>query len=831
MTRNPAPVRSLRARLGALRRRIHALFLLQGLGRLLAAVVGLLAATFLADWLLDLPLGVRRFIRLGLLDRPEGQGTIAWLVVLALALLLAIWATRSRLSAAPLLAFLAGGLAGVAVWLAWRFLRPIGVRYSDEDLALSVERRYRALDDRLAAALDFDRELAHPSRGESAAMMERVIDEAAEDARKLEFAHAVSARRALWWVAAAAVSLLVAAGVTLAMADTVGLWARRSLLLEDAAWPRSTTVLAVDLDADGKVRPHDPTVAYEVAVGRPLLVRARIEGRIPDEVVLVDQVEGARSIPRRLFEVPDRPGLFAVEIRDVRQGFAFVLHAGDDTDDRPVYRVETVVPPRLLGIQAMLTFPAYLHREPEVVQGGNATVPEGTTVAVEVTADETVKVARLVAGDLVLEGRSLGDEGVRYGFDLQADQTIRYRVQLVTASGRESDPAADSYEILVEPDRPPTVRWIQPSGAVDVTADARIPLVLEVQDDHGTQAIGLEVRLADGSVLARRVVPADAPNVQKGEIAAADGPLDRKTVRVYHPLEIHDLLDEKGDPPSAPGRLAVRLKVSDSKGQTTEGPWSHFDLFVGVDLERLLGSRRSTVRASFERLLAEQRTRRDQLAAAASGPLGESEQDALRALQYAQAKMAQDLDEATRDLIRLFNSWIFNRLGAEGPVEKILGIMDEYLRRTYGRAAPEESAEPPAAPVIERGDPVFPYALYDEVARARRERVFFDTGLVDRMLQVIEPAVEAAAREAPLAHDAVRRVAAREADPKEALAAEDALIATLETTLQGMSNWKRLSDVILHLRRIIEQQTALDQRLGATEADAGGPPSPEAPGR
>lgn len=813
-----SPVHAVRARLGALRRRIHALFALQGLGRLLAALVGLLALYFLADWLLDLPLGVRRFVRLGLLDRPDGTGLAAWVALLVLAVLLAVWASRNRLGAAPLLAFLAGGLLGLSAWLAWRFLGPAGLRLTDEALALSVERRYRSLNDRLAAALDFDRELAAPTRGESQPMMERVVAEAAEEAKHLEFARAVSGRRALVWLGTALASVVLGGIVVLAMGDTVGLWAKRSLLLEDTPWPRRTNVLAVDLESDGTATPRDPALPYEVAVGRPLVVNARVEGRVPDEVVLLDRVAGARPIPRRLFALPGRPGLFAVEIRDVRRGFDFVLRAGDDDDDVPRYRVETVVPPRLLDIRATLSFPDYLALPDETLDGGNATVPEGTRVALEVVADTDVVAAELLAGDARLAGARLDGEGVRFGFDLLAEETLRYRIRLKTASGRESDPAADSYEIRVEPDRAPRTRWIHPEGAVDVTANARVPLLAEVTDDHGLSSIVLEVRLPGDEVRRHPVRPFDADDLADDAIAAADGRLARETVRVYHALEIAEQEAADGALPAPPSRLAARLVVTDSKGQTDEGPWTHFDVFASSDLERSLGARRGNVRASFEVLLDEQRSRREQLALAASGTIGESERDALRSLQYAQAKLAQDIDEATRDLADLFNGWILNRLGAEGPTEKILVLLDRHHRRSYGRPTTDADEEAGAARAIELGDPVFPYALYDEIARARRERVIFDTGLVDRMLQALEPAVDAAARRAPVAHDLVRRVAADEADAAAALAAQDAVIAALEATLEGMSSWKRLGDVIQHLRRILEQQTALDERL-QPEAD------------
>ena len=72
MTNAPSSVQDIRGRLRGLRRRLRAYVTLIGAARLTVAVLGTLTLWFAADYLLNLPMGVRRFIRLGLFDRPEG---------------------------------------------------------------------------------------------------------------------------------------------------------------------------------------------------------------------------------------------------------------------------------------------------------------------------------------------------------------------------------------------------------------------------------------------------------------------------------------------------------------------------------------------------------------------------------------------------------------------------------------------------------------------------------------------------------------------------------------------------------------------------------------
>ncbi len=872
MPDSASPVRALRRRLAGLRHRIRTLSAVQGVARIVTSGVVLLLAWFLADWLLDLPIGVRRMIRLGLLDQPAGLATAPWLALFLGSLTLALWSGRQRLGAAPLFAFLTGGLVGVGLWLGFRLVLPALGPLPDERLALAVEHRYQGLGDRLAAALDFETELRSPTRGESESMMRAVLDDAARTAGPLAFGRAVSARRAAAWSGAAALSVLVAVVVTLAWGDTVALWARRSLGLEDVAWPRRTTVLAVDLDAEGALATHPPERPFEVVVGRPFVLNAVAEGSVPDEVIMRDQVAEGRSLTRRLFALAEHPGLFRIEIRDVRRPFSFTLEGGDDVDLAPVYQVEIVVPPRVLSVRSRLSFPAYLGRPQETVAGGDLTVPEGTHVDVEVEADVPVASASAVLTDRVVEGTRTGADGRVFTFPLEATGPMRYHVRLTTSGGRESDSASDTYEIQVEPDRPPNVRWVYPHGPLEVTPKGRIPLLAVTEDDHAVAALRLEVRLphdvlatyaltpytedAPGmperpslaSTATEPTEPGPAPAPPRGagpdgpqpaegtapptagpppDWAANDGPYGRALVRTYAPLEIARLAASDAEGLAPPARLSARLVATDSKGQVHEGPWTAIDVFAATDLERGLAGRRNSVRTAFGVAASDLQARRAQVAELAGGSVGAEGKDLLKSVQFAHAKLAQDVEQATAGVLDLFDAWIYDRLGAEIPTEHVLATLDAYHRRTYG-APPGpggDAAASPGAPgsdVPSAGDPAFPYALYDTIVRQWRQKAFVDTGVLDGLLGVLEPAVEAAARAAPAAHETATRAVAGDATPADLLAAEDALGRALQETLERMRTWQNLHQLVLDLRRLIEEQEALDERLSGTAPAAPG---------
>ena len=115
------------SRLGRLRGRIRAIFATIGASRWIVAAIALLGAYFLADWLLELPLAVRRFVRLGLLHQPAGINLWLLLPLLLICAFLTVALSRRRHRAAPALAFVTAGLVGLLVWLAARYREEVRI--------------------------------------------------------------------------------------------------------------------------------------------------------------------------------------------------------------------------------------------------------------------------------------------------------------------------------------------------------------------------------------------------------------------------------------------------------------------------------------------------------------------------------------------------------------------------------------------------------------------------------------------------------------------------------------------------------------------------------
>lgn len=807
------PVADILARLSRLRGRIRAIGLLAGIARWVLLAAGLLLLSFLFDWGLDPPIAVRGFLLVGLAGAPAWLAPSAWVALLVACGFGWLAAARRRSPLAAGFAFATAGAVGVLVWAAGRaFLAPFRVRLPDEDLALSVESRFRNLNDRLAAALDFDRELAAPTRGESTAMMAEVVAEAGQEASRLEFSQVASARRARGMAALAGMAVLVVAGVLFASGEAARLWWRRSVALDpEAKWPQATTLLAVVREPDGTEREKDPKTPYVAALSQTLSVLARANGKVPAEVEILDRItaEGREGKPlaHRMRPVAGSPGLFEHEFRDVRAPFSFTLRGGDDRDEEPVWSVVVRVPPRVVGLAADLVFPDYLKMPATRVEGGVLAVPEGTKATVSFQSDVPVAKAEAWVGDdpvAVLGGSGSGP----WRFSFLASKTTRYRLRIVAEDGRENDAGTDTYEVAVQSDTPPHAEWVWPSATVETSPDGRVPLFVRTTDDHGITSIRLEVLV--GASAEPVVIPL-APRTPEAPEGANDRSFGATEILSYVPLEMRSPhLDPDGKRPVEPGaRLRLRVVAKDARDQEGGGEWRAVDVSRKDEIERRLASVRSQLKTDLNGLREEQRGLVETAAALGNGAASDADRGVLREAQFRQGKVKGDVERASRGLLSLFNAYLYGRLGSEIPTEKLLALFDRRHREAFvtrseaGAIAPSGESE------------VFPWTLYRETVRARRDRVLFDQGILDKMITVVDAAAAVGDGLEAEAYAAAAEAAARGGAPEVAAAkaAMERCVKALDALLSAMDEWQSLSELTLILKRLVEEQETIHKKI------------------
>ncbi len=433
-------------RLDAVRKTIRRLFALDGAARLALAVGIFLAAVFAVDWTLILPAPVR-------------------------------------------LAALAGGvlLAGTIAWR--RLVRPLRVRISDDDLAVLVERRHPALEDRLISAVQLSREPATPRQ--SPELVEALVKEAGRTSAGMDFGRVVVRRRVGRRAFAAAVlAALLATGAALSP-ELASIYFNR-LLGGSRRWPQRTRLRVLDFENRSKI----------VARGDDLAIAVACEGVRPSKVALEYAFEGGES--GREWMSPLQGGRFQCLFPRLTGPFTFVVKGGDDVTEE--HSVRTLDPPSLESVRVFLEYPPYMRRadtppdRPET--SGNVVAPFHTKVRFEALANEDLKAAAMTLGSKGKERTTplevaAAPDGRRRSIPgaFTVDEPYgEYSLQVTAVNGLTNrDPIR--FTVRGVEDRPPEIVVLDPQGDEFVTDLCARPLEAGVKDDYGISRIALEHRI------------------------------------------------------------------------------------------------------------------------------------------------------------------------------------------------------------------------------------------------------------------------------------------------------------------------------------------------
>ncbi len=165
--------------------------------------------------------------------------------------------------------------------------------------------------------------------------------------------------------------------------------------------------------------------------------------------------------------------------------------------------------PRMTGGGLLITPPAYTARPPRRVEGLNAEVEEGATVAWTLTLDRPIREARLVFGEgptgtLALDARPAG-AGVQLSGARRVTDAGLYHLAATLPDGMAWNPP-ELFALKVIPDRPPVVRIVQPAQARTEVAPAvppapppRVDVEVQASDDYAIADIRIIATVAKGS--------------------------------------------------------------------------------------------------------------------------------------------------------------------------------------------------------------------------------------------------------------------------------------------------------------------------------------------
>ena len=357
----------------------------------------------------------------------------------------------------------------------WRLNQAVS---RDKMLARLIETEHPEIGNDLTNAIDFENRLdGHCVGGSSPILMRKGIERATESFDQLSTLESLKppTLRQEYYVLA---GVLVAWALS-AIVFSGWMFAELPRFLSPFADhpPYSATQLIVD--------PAGAVVGY----GKALTVKVIARGRIPKDVSLLIQnpSEGqVNTIP--MFKSQD--GSYFQTIEDIRS--ELVYWAGVEHGRSKYYRVTLCKTPRIEAVRVHYRYPAYSR-----LVERNATLSETDNT---LKAYRGTEVTMTVASNRPLAGGTLSIGDHTYACAGQPDNTVQAVFPLtdqgdfsLTVTDIEGNVSTSPFKgkVAIVPDNRPMVSIVSPAVQSLATPTAKIPIVIEAQDDLGISDVSL----------------------------------------------------------------------------------------------------------------------------------------------------------------------------------------------------------------------------------------------------------------------------------------------------------------------------------------------------
>ena len=336
----------------------------------------------------------------------------------------------------------------VLAGLGWFFfVRPLARRVSDQQVALYLEEHEPSLHELLLSAVDAGSSVRDPEKtGESAAMLERLVESAIEKCQETDLGRGLE-RRSLWR------SVAVMGGIAVAAAAifTIG-----PAYLRQGALAVLVPVSGVEAASPYRidVQPGNATVAR----GADVTVTANLSGFTATEVDIFTRIGDGAPFERAAMIASGDEGAFETIFFGLRQSLDYFVQAAGVRSS--VFRIEAAELPFVDRLELEYVFPAYTGLEPRQIEdGGDIAVLRGTTVRLRVHSTLATTSGRIVRGEQDEAPLAVNEDGTLSGsFDVREDGT--YRIDLASPAGNLVS-ASPQYAIDVMDDEAPVVSFCE----------------------------------------------------------------------------------------------------------------------------------------------------------------------------------------------------------------------------------------------------------------------------------------------------------------------------------------------------------------------------------
>lgn len=410
-------------------------------------------------------------------------------------------------------------IAAVVGTLLWCGVRRWIVALSDRSLALLIERKHPEFSDSLSAAVDL-----HAAEDEGREvhleLANRTIMLAAETAKRVDVDSLLNQLRLNRF--ATTVSGLALSVVVLAVAvPSVWQTYAERIALSPKNWPRTVDLSIEGFEPDGQGR-FIRKVARNSDV--PIVVNANLlEGRKAPERVAIryrwqegrrghdDLIRIGDAVPGR-----DKAQRYEYLFERIASNVEFEVRGGDDRLRQ--LHLMVVERPKVTQLSFNCVYPEYLGRtDRQLTAGPRVELPEGTRVHVTGETNKPLDEVRwrYVCSDedapTIMDTTSNSFDNV---VEL-ATGNVELEIELLDTDGILS---AEPFRVTITArrDQKPQVMVARSGIGTAVTANARLPLELSIEDDHAVRSAWLEIH-RDKQPLPN--MPVDLPEGLRREVA------------------------------------------------------------------------------------------------------------------------------------------------------------------------------------------------------------------------------------------------------------------------------------------------------------------------
>ena len=521
-------------KLRSLRRSMRRWVLVDGLIRVLAVLVGLVALDFAIDWYFQL-------------DRPQRAIMLA-LMVLALCYAVYRWV-----------------------------LRPLSRRVTNESMLLEVQKRFPDRAKGLLTAFELAEMRDASATGASPELIEEAIRVGNASSENVRFGE-ILRRKRFAFNFLVLTTLLVAVGLGIAATRTnlwAGIYFDRNILLGDSSWPQDFEFV-IDGESGGNLT---------IPRGDDWPVTARIKDgykRLPEDVTVEVRLPQGR---RRETMAPGDDGrTFVFPLSEVREGFSFRLRS--NRVRTPWKQVKLIDRPVLDTLEIESTPPQYTGRGVEKLASGAEThaILKGTALRLQGRTSKPLQSATLKIGDQTLPFQI---EENRISLTLDPGQVVpgTWAISFVDTS-RLFQPGLDQpaglaareatvFNVRHVPDRAPKVKMTTRGVGNLILPGAMAPYTGSAEDDFKITGVKVQWSWKGDEGKADEIIGSLVPK----PVTAL---LGQESVAFEDMIEVSDFKVEEGS------RLRLRLEATDNDNVSGPNRGEAAEVFFRVVTESQL---------------------------------------------------------------------------------------------------------------------------------------------------------------------------------------------------------------------------------------------------